>query len=127
MAHSAPAVPTPILTRARKKTSLPFLGFQRHWSAHQGPNHTTDTQPVHRRVFIWGLAGAVIGLSVGNQSANAAKRRPAPPPPEEKEKKDPNVSGVQAKVLASMKRKEAMEEAMAKLRAKGKPINQPSE
>nr|DAD43393.1 TPA_asm: hypothetical protein HUJ06_001623 [Nelumbo nucifera] len=61
----------------------------------------------------------------GVQSASAAKRPPPPPP---QEKKDPNVSGVQAKVLASIKRKEAMKEAMAKLRGKGKSINlQPSE
>ncbi|KAK4359612.1 hypothetical protein RND71_021841 [Anisodus tanguticus] len=43
------------------------------------------------------------------------------------EKKDPNVSGVLAKVLASKRRKEAMKESMAKLREKGKPVNEPSE
>ncbi|RVW13993.1 hypothetical protein CK203_086428 [Vitis vinifera] len=71
-----------------------------------------------------GLLGAVLGLSSGNQSARAA-RRPPPPPPQEKQ--DPNLSGVQAKVLASKKRKEAMKETMAKLREQGKAINQPSE
>lgn len=73
------------------------------------------------------LAGAVLGLSVGDRrNANAAARRPPPPPPEEK--KDPNVSGVQAKVLASKKRKEAMKQAMAKMREKGKPVDgQPPE
>jgi hypothetical protein len=52
----------------------------------------------------------------------ASKRRPSPPAPTE-EKKDPNVSGVQAKVLASKRRKEAMKEAVAKLREKGKPVD----
>lgn len=73
-----------------------------------------------------GLAGAALGLNIiGDRNANAAARRPPPPPPEEK--KDPNVSGVQAKVLASKKRKEAMKQAVAKLREKGKPVNGPSE
>lgn len=67
----------------------------------------------------------MLGLNVGERSANAA-RRPPPPPPEEK--KDPNVSGLTAKVLASKKRKEAMKEEMAKLRERGKPIlAEPSE
>ncbi|KAF2531731.1 hypothetical protein F2Q70_00030979 [Brassica cretica] len=50
----------------------------------------------------------------------AAARRPPPPPAVEK--KDPNVSGVQAKVLASKKRKEAMKASMAKLRERGKSV-----
>ncbi|CAH2049717.1 unnamed protein product [Thlaspi arvense] len=78
------------------------------------------------RTFGLGLAGAVLGLKAGNQSASAAARRPPPPPPPE-ERKDPSVSGVQAKVLASKKRKEAMKQSMAKLREKGKPIVEPSE
>ncbi|KAL8260643.1 hypothetical protein R6Q59_028596 [Mikania micrantha] len=73
------------------------------------------------------LVGAVFGVSIlGDKSADAAARRPPPPPPTEKEKKDPNVSGVLAKVIASKKRKEAMKQTMAQLRNKGKPINQPS-
>lgn len=70
-----------------------------------------------------GLSGAVVlGLGWGDeQSAMGASKRPPPPPP--KEKKDPNVSGVQAKVMASKKRKEAMKESIAKLREKGKSIN----
>lgn len=63
-----------------------------------------------------------MGLSSGDQRSSAA-RRPPPPPPQEKQ--DPNLSGVRAKVLASKKRKEAMKETMAKLREKGKTINQP--
>lgn len=70
------------------------------------------------------LTGAMLGLNNGVvQSAEAAARRPPPPPPQEK--KDPNLSGVQAKVLASRKRKEAMKEAMAKLRERGKAVDQP--
>lgn len=69
------------------------------------------------------LTGVMLGVNVVDRSAEAAARRPPPPPP--KEKKDPNLSGVQAKVLASKKRKEALKEATAKLRAKGKPVDQP--
>ncbi|KAJ0617285.1 hypothetical protein HanRHA438_Chr02g0097581 [Helianthus annuus] len=75
------------------------------------------------------LVGTVFGLTinvVGDKNAEAAARRPPPPPPTEKEKKDPNVSGALAKVLASKKRKEAMKESIAKLREKGKAINEPS-
>ena len=72
-----------------------------------------------------GLAGAMLSLNVGDQRASAAARRPPPPPPEER--KDPNVSGVQAKVLASKKRKEAMKEEVAKLRERGKTIKEPTE
>lgn len=64
----------------------------------------------------------VLGLSSGG-GAWAAGKRPPPPPP--KEKKDPNVTGLAAKILASKKRKEAMEEAIAKLREKGKPVQKP--
>ena len=59
---------------------------------------------------------------MGGKNAWAAARRPPPPPAGER--KDPNVSGVQAKVLASKKRKEAMKQAMAEQRARGKPIQQ---
>lgn len=69
-----------------------------------------------------GLSGAVmLGLSwSGEQSASGAGRPPPRPP---KEKKDPNVSGVQAKVIASKRRKEAMKELVTKLRDKGKTIS----
>lgn len=71
------------------------------------------------RVLICGLIASGIG-SLSPDGANAAQRRPPPPPLEEKN--DPSVSGLQAKVLASKKRKEAMKEEMAKLREKGKPV-----
>ncbi|MQL76174.1 hypothetical protein Taro_008571 [Colocasia esculenta] len=73
-----------------------------------------------RRTLICGLVAAGLGSAVHAGEANAAARRPPPPPPTEK--KDPNVSGVQAKVLASKKRKEAMKAAMAELRERGKPV-----
>ncbi|CAM8909816.1 unnamed protein product [Rhodiola kirilowii] len=56
----------------------------------------------------------------GDESANAAGRRPPPKPPAEK--KDPNISGLAAKILASKKRKEEMKEAVAKQRQRGKPV-----
>ncbi|KAL3724289.1 hypothetical protein ACJRO7_029455 [Eucalyptus globulus] len=80
---------------------------------------------IHRRSVALGLVIGSLSLGFGEQSATAAARRPPAPPPEEK--KDPNVSGVQAKVLASKKRKEAMKESIAKLREKGKPVDQSSE
>ncbi|CAM0952446.1 unnamed protein product [Alopecurus aequalis] len=77
-----------------------------------------------RRAFLHGvmIAAAGAGTLLGHVDAApaASKRRAPPPPAEEKEKKDPNMSGVQAKVMASRKRKEAMKEATAKLREKGK-------
>ncbi|CAA6667746.1 unnamed protein product [Spirodela intermedia] len=77
-----------------------------------------------RRAFLYGLVGAGLGSAVcGGGDANAAGRRPPPPPP--KEKKDLNMSPLQAKILASVKRKEAMKEAMAQFRQKGKPIVEP--
>ncbi|XP_059655399.1 uncharacterized protein LOC132302526 [Cornus florida] len=133
MAHlltPAPATTaTPISTRFTKNTHFPTFGFQRLsvLACHQGPDQALDDDDtlVHRRVVMLGLVGATLGLTVGDRSAIAAARRPPPPPPGEK--KDPNVSGVLAKVLASKKRKEAMKESMAKLREKGKAIDEPSE
>lgn len=78
----------------------------------------------HRSVALGFVVGS-LSLGIGEQRATAAARRPPPPPPEEK--RDPNVSGLQAKVLASKKRKEAMKESIAKLREKGKPVNPSSE
>lgn len=76
------------------------------------------------RAFLHGvmIAAAGAGTLLGHVDAApaASKRRAPPPPTEEKEKKDPSLSGVQAKVLASRKRKEAMKEAVAKMREKGK-------
>lgn len=67
---------------------------------------------------MYGLSTVAIGLLVSPDNATAAKRRPPPPPPGEK--KDLNVSGLQAKLIASKKRKEAMKETVAKLRENGK-------
>ena len=70
---------------------------------------------------MYGLFAAGLASSFSVESANAAARRPPPPPPEEK--KDPSITGLRAKVLASIKRKEAMKEEIARLREKGKPVN----
>lgn len=77
------------------------------------------------RAFAWSLTAGALGLWAGEDNVASAARRPPPPPP--REKSDPNASGVQAKVLASKKRKEAMKEAMAKLREGGKPIKEAPE
>eukprot|EP00262_Sarcandra_glabra_P008219 TRINITY_DN21547_c0_g1_i1.p1 TRINITY_DN21547_c0_g1~~TRINITY_DN21547_c0_g1_i1.p1 ORF type:complete len:128 (+),score=27.10 TRINITY_DN21547_c0_g1_i1:63-446(+) len=126
MAHSlapTPPIPSPISTRMKKKGSSPFLGFHRKWSAQLVSDQALDAKSnapsVHRRVFVWGLMGVVFGSMAYSECASAAKRGPPPPPTE---KKDPNISGVQAKVLASIKRKEAMKEAVKELRERGKPV-----
>ncbi|XP_047148056.1 uncharacterized protein LOC124820420 [Vigna umbellata] len=87
---------------------------------HQVPSHRGHS--LHRRTLM-GLSGAVVvGLGLlDEQRASGAARRPPPPPPTEK--KDPGVSGVMAKILASKRRKEAMKEEVDKLRARGKPVN----
>ncbi|KAF6137476.1 hypothetical protein GIB67_008425 [Kingdonia uniflora] len=132
MAHSLtppPPVATPISTRTddKRNTTLPSLGFPRKSSVHRSFHQAVESHAsfVDRRSLIWGMTLAVTTMGA-NKSVNAAQRRPPPSAP--KEKKDPNVSGVQAKVLASMKRKEAMKDAVAKLKEKGKPIySSPSE
>ncbi|KAH7858924.1 hypothetical protein Vadar_029436 [Vaccinium darrowii] len=121
----APNAPPISATQRKKKTHLPSLGFQRVWACHQGPDHAIDHRIANRRTVGLGLAGAVLGLTINNKNANAASKRPPPPPPAEK--KDPSISGVQAKVLASKKRKEAMKDAVAKLRERGKAVDGPSE
>ncbi|KAJ1290429.1 hypothetical protein BS78_02G242600 [Paspalum vaginatum] len=77
----------------------------------------------NRRALLCGLIAAGAGAMLAPGIAHAASKRRAPPPVPAEEKKDPNVSGVQAKVLASKRRKEAMKEAVAKLREKGKPVD----
>ncbi|KAK4253440.1 hypothetical protein QN277_010743 [Acacia crassicarpa] len=76
-----------------------------------------------RALIISGTMLLVLSLSEHSQNARAAARKPPPSPSEEK--RDPNVSGVQAKVLASKKRKDAMKQAVSKLREKGDLIKQP--
>lgn len=85
---------------------------------------TLNTQSIICRSIALGLGGVVMGLSIGGENAKAARR--APPPPMQ-EKKDPTVSGLMAKVLASKRRKEVMEESMTKLREKGKAIQEQSQ
>ncbi|XP_026439270.1 uncharacterized protein LOC113337950 [Papaver somniferum] len=118
-------------TRTSKQRNYQCSGIQRIRCDHLSWNYQTldgksETQSaIGRRILVGGFTGAILSLNVGNQTANAAQRRPPPKPPAEK--KDPNVSGVTAKVLASMKRKEAMKEAVAKLRERGKKIEGVSE
>ncbi|XP_047306900.1 uncharacterized protein LOC124910281 [Impatiens glandulifera] len=135
MAHSLVRIPpvsastSPISssTPPKDKTRFPSFWFPLH-------NHDDDSnaaQPItitNRRTVALGLAGAFSGLILGEvHNARAAnKRKPPPPPSQPEEKKDPSVSGVLAKVLASKKRKEAMKQTVAALREKGKTIDQPS-
>ncbi|KAI9196772.1 hypothetical protein LWI28_026866 [Acer negundo] len=129
MAHSLTTSPPPPSTSftTTPPISINSIAFQRVCT---NTSHQTCNQLSTRRNVSLGLVGAVLGLSFdvigGDRNVYAAARRPPPPPTGEK--KDPNVSGVQAKVLASKKRKEAMKQAVAKLREKGKAvINEPSD
>ncbi|XP_042466636.1 uncharacterized protein LOC122049302 [Zingiber officinale] len=123
MAHSAALLPLPA------SSSSPFSSLRQKTAAtaaaagQRGPSVYLH----ERRQLIHGLVAAGVGLVlVAPEDARAAKRRPPPPVTEPgEEKADPNVSGVLAKVLASKKRKEAMKEAVAKLREKGKRIDEP--
>ncbi|PQQ03363.1 uncharacterized protein Pyn_01435 [Prunus yedoensis var. nudiflora] len=145
MAHSLaspPPQPPPATATTTKNKSCfqSCVGFQKvracYLQVSDGANTNANAHDRNNRLVInsrrslgLGLAGALISFNVSDPSpiANAAARRPPPPPAEEKEKKDPNVSGVLAKVLASKKRKESMKEFVAKLREKGKLIEQPSQ
>ncbi|XVF37540.1 hypothetical protein REPUB_Repub20aG0017600 [Reevesia pubescens] len=126
MAHSPTPVPATATTHIAKSKNIishiPSPGLQRVLASCQRPSQVLDDNKlVHRRTVTLSLVGAVVGLNVGDwRNANAAARRPPPPLPAEK--KDPNVSGVQAKVLASKKRKESMKQDIAKMREKGKPV-----
>ncbi|CAJ1939312.1 unnamed protein product [Sphenostylis stenocarpa] len=140
MAHLLTPTPTtaatPLSARARQSPlyswkngnfSTPRVCCVRHQCQQSRPSHL-DQVPPHRddhslrRRTLMGLSGAVmLGLGlVDEQSASGAARRPPPPPAE---KKDPSVSGVMAKILASKRRKEAMKEEVAKLRERGKTVN----
>ncbi|KAL5201770.1 hypothetical protein ABZP36_036124 [Zizania latifolia] len=107
--HSrSPVVAKPPPARLLPRTASPFFLPE--------PSAAALTAPEGGLIF----AGACSGPGVASA---ASKRRAPPPAPAAAEKKDPNVSGVQAKVLASKKRKEAMKEFVAKVREKGKPVN----
>ncbi|KAJ0969341.1 hypothetical protein J5N97_022218 [Dioscorea zingiberensis] len=110
--------PLPISSTNGKKPLSLFLTSKLH--AHETSHDNKVLQLHNRRAFTYGLIGAATLLSIGTESVKAAARRPPPPPAVEK--KDPNVSGVAAKVLASKKRKEAMKEEIAKLKEKGKIV-----
>ncbi|XP_058101906.1 uncharacterized protein LOC131246064 [Magnolia sinica] len=119
----------PVSARSEKHASWQIPGFEGQWSSHRGSDQARDNKSavrlIDRRALVSGLTGGIVGSLVVGKSACAAARRPPTPPP--MEKKDLNVSGVQAKILASKRRKEAMEQTMEKLRAKGKPISPPAQ
>ncbi|XP_057843537.1 uncharacterized protein LOC131052909 isoform X2 [Cryptomeria japonica] len=83
-----------------------------------GKNNQESTTMLDRRSF--GIAtGAIATTSVLNtKEALAGKRKPAVEE-ENKPKDDPNMSGLQKKVIASIRRKEAMKESLAKLKERG--------
>ncbi|KAL0539137.1 hypothetical protein IC582_023316 [Cucumis melo] len=130
MAHSLSSISATANVTATISRSIRFSNTQCSYHRLPNPqarsNACNESEPsnlISRRNTALILTGVMLGVNVVDRSAEAAARRPPPPPP--KEKKDPNLSGVQAKVLASKKRKEALKEATAKLRAKGKPVDQP--
>ncbi|CAI0396927.1 unnamed protein product [Linum tenue] len=97
--------------------ATPPLPSQSQVVVPQSSRHSSIT----RRSMGLSLMGGLVGLKfVLPEGADAAARRPPPSPPAEK--KDPNISGVQAKILASKKRKEAMKDLVSKLREQGKGL-----
>lgn len=130
MAHSLSSISATANVTATLSRSIRFSNTQCSYQRLPNPqacsnacNETQHTNLISRRNTALILTRVMLGVNVVDRRAEAAARRPPPPPPQEK--KDPNLSGVQAKVLASKKRKEALKEATAKLRAKGKPVDQP--
>ncbi|XP_050237022.1 uncharacterized protein LOC126686815 [Mercurialis annua] len=124
MAHSLATTPAAVISvsssssKSKKKaTPFPSLGFPTVSASHSDSNNL-----INRRNVSLSLASVLLSSTVADRSANAARR---PPPPPAAEKKDPNVNGVLAKVLASKKRKEEMKQSIAKLREKGKVIEPP--
>ncbi|KAL2470127.1 Uncharacterized protein Adt_38263 [Abeliophyllum distichum] len=122
LAPAAPSTAKPVPSVWRKSSPRSnFSGAHAVWACGRGCNEVQEEKQVRRRgVLLW-LAGAAVVMNGGDRDASGAARRPPPPPPQEK--KDPSVSGLTAKILASKKRKEAMKESIAKIRENGKPIN----
>ncbi|KAH7572972.1 hypothetical protein JRO89_XS03G0043800 [Xanthoceras sorbifolium] len=141
MAHSltTPPPPSTTCTTPISINSRPSIAFQRVSTSHQSCKQVSTTRRFvisaylasNGLVYLWnvslGLVGAVLGLNVVGGDAKAYAPRKRPPPPPARERKDPNMSDLQAKLLASKKRKEEMKQAAAKLREKGKAINEPSD
>lgn len=84
---------------------------------------TLNTQSVMQE-YCTGIGWCSDRAGIGGKNVKAARRAPSPPM---QQKKDPSVSGLMAKVLASKRRKEAMEDSMTKLREKGKAIQEQSQ
>ncbi|CAA3015288.1 Hypothetical predicted protein [Olea europaea subsp. europaea] len=120
-----PSTAKPVPLISRKTTPLPFLGVLKVWAYSRGFDEVPEEKQVRRRGVLLGLTGVALVMNGGARDARGAAKRPPPPPPQEK--KDPNVSGLTAKVLASKRRKEAMKESIAKLKESGKPIKEPSQ
>ncbi|KAG2636216.1 uncharacterized protein LOC120661251 [Panicum virgatum] len=117
MAHTMPPLSTAQSTTSTLKVAPKSPALKNSSNLSLGAKCDT------RRAILCGLIAAGAGAMLGPDIVSAASKRRPPPPPPTEEKKDPNVSGVQAKVLASKRRKEAMKEAVAKLREKGKPVD----
>ncbi|KAL2487599.1 uncharacterized protein Fot_40891 [Forsythia ovata] len=121
LAPATPSTAKPVPSLWRKPSPSPnFSSVHKVWACSRGCNEVQEEKQVRRRGLLLGLAGAAVVVNGGDRDARGAARRPPPPPPQEK--KDPNVSGLTAKILASKKRKEAMKESIAKIRENGKPI-----
>ncbi|CAI9776366.1 unnamed protein product [Fraxinus pennsylvanica] len=112
----------PTTAISRKTTPSPFSHIHKVWGCSQSFDDVSKDKQVIRRGVLLGLAGAIFVMNGGDREARAAARRPPPPPPQEK--KDPSISGLTAKILASKKRKEAMKESIVKLKENGKPIKE---
>ncbi|CAI9770929.1 unnamed protein product [Fraxinus pennsylvanica] len=122
---AAPSTAKPVPLISRKMTPSPFPVVHKAGAYSRGFNEVPEEKQVRRRGVLLGLIGVALVMNGGARDARGAARRPPPPPAEEK--KDPNVSGLTAKILASKKRKEAMKESIAKLKESGKPIKEPSQ
>lgn len=106
-------------TRIRTSSCKPLLsGCKRAVTCHMTREKNQEsTSNVDRRFFA--ITGAVLVSSVlYTKEAHAGKRK-TPPPEEPKQKNDPNISALQAKVLASNRRKEAMKASLEKMRGNG--------
>ncbi|MCO5605197.1 hypothetical protein L7F22_059377 [Adiantum nelumboides] len=83
------------------------------------------SEKVPRRSFAAATLLAVLVESYSAQEAQAARKKPAETT-EKKPDEDKSLSGYDAKLLATYRRKEAMKEAMAKQREKAKPAEKPA-
>jgi hypothetical protein len=71
--------------------------------------------------------GAAAGFVIQPESAQAASKRRAPPPTEEKPAEEKNLSALDAKKLANIRRKEALQAQLEKTKEKAKTIREPTQ